>query len=349
MKNMSIVCDLPSPEEVRAAYPLSDAHHVEEHRDDVRSIIERRDPRKLLLVGPCSVSSGPELLEYAERLAGLQARVRDHLKLVLRVYTQKPRTTTGWTGIMQEPDPLSGIADPVYGIYESRRIMHEAGQMLPLVDEMLYTENADYVEDLLSYIAVGARNSESQIHRQVASGLDMPVGIKNPTSGNIKKGVEGVIAAQAAWKAVPHRGRSMATVGNAHAHLILRGGDGKPNYDDSHIAQAHDLLLTAAHSGSIRNPAVLVDASHENSIDGNGAKSALQQPRVIASLLDGMSEKRAGYASVIGYAMESNLVGGKQPIGPNRKYGMSLTDDCLGWQDTEDLVLEIRSRLSRIS
>lgn len=343
---------LPSAEQVTSQYPLEAEHDVEARRDTVRSVIERREGQRrrlLLIIGPCSAWPSDAVREYADRLSALQERVSDQVLCVLRTYLQKPRTTVGWPGPLNHPDPLSD-PDLARGIIECRRLLHAVGKQLPLADEALFTHNDAHFADLLSYIALGARSAEDMEHRYVASGFDAPVGVKNPTSGDIVVGVNGVESVQASHEFAYH-GHHVRTSGNEHAHLILRGGrppnatHAVPNYDPTSIARAHKILLER----KVKHPAILVDASHDNSVNGTGKDPTLQT-HVARSILSGIRDQREEYEYVVGLMIESFLLHGSQKISPNMNMnGLSITDPCLGWERTERLVLEIADTLDRSS
>ncbi len=323
---------LPSPVEIAERYPVTVAHRIDERRQSARNVIAGTDPRLMMIIGPCSAWPSEAVLAYTEKLARLEEEVRDKLLIVLRCYIQKPRTIKGWPGPLNQPDPREPI-DIAKGIEQCSKLMHEAGQMLPLADEMLFTHNDDYFDRFLSYTAVGARSAEDQEHRYHASGLSMPVGMKNPTSGDIEIGVNSVMAAQS-----PHRftykGNQVRTTGNEHAHLILRGGGGKPNYDPQSIAFAQKKLLEK----KAQNPAMIVDASHDNCFNGHGKDPELQM-LVVENVLAGIRMKREEYARVRGFMIESFMKQGKQPENDIRDLnGLSITDPCLGWEETERML-----------
>ncbi len=337
---------LPSVEEISEAIPVKPSHRIPEHRAAVQRIIEGGDPRKLAIVGPCSAYPVEAVEAYAEKLARLQEQLHDQILIVMRCYTQKPRTTTGWTGIMQEPDPLEGKKDLVKGIWTARRMMSNVADILPIADEMLYSENAPYCEPLLTYIAVGARSTEDQEHRQLASGLDLPVGMKNTTSGSIEIGVNGVVAAQAQHE-FPYRGLHVRTSGNPHAHLILRGGNDGPNYDPHSIATADRLLQEQVRKGTIKNPAILIDASHDNAMNGSGKDPELQSD-VVHAVLRCLLRGRKEYQRIVGFMIEGYEKSGKQSIKEGMDMeGLSITDGCLDWKQTEVLLKEMADLLAK--
>jgi 3-deoxy-7-phosphoheptulonate synthase len=343
---MNIVQQLPPIEEVEAELPVTSAHRIPENRDAVQRILTREDKRMLAVVGPCSAYPVEAVERYAEKLARLEEEIRGQVLIVMRCYTQKPRTTTGWTGIMQEPDPLSGKKDLAKGIWTARRLMSNVAKILPIADEMLYAENGPYAVPLLSYVAVGARSAEDQEHRQLASGIDVPVGMKNPTSGDIATGVNSVVAAQAVHE-FPYRGAHVRTSGNPYAHLILRGGADGPNYDPHSIAVADKLLKEQAAKNLVQNPAILIDASHDNAMNGSGKDPELQGD-VVHAVLRNVIRQRPEYAKIVGFMIEGYELSGKQGIKPGMDMGgLSITDGCLGWDETEKLLKEMADQLSK--
>jgi 3-deoxy-7-phosphoheptulonate synthase len=345
-----IVQELPTAEEVAERYPIQPEHRVEEHRQTNREILSGSDPRLLMVVGPCSAWPTEAVEQYAERLARLQEDVRERIFLNLRCYIQKPRTTLGWPGPLTQPDPLSPKADIRSGIWECRKMMWKVGKALPLADEMLFTNNEGYFAGMLSYIALGARSSADQEHRFIASGLfehedDCPVGVKNPTDGTIDVGVDGVECAQQphefAW-----RRNQVETAGNPYAHLVLRGGKQNINYDPASIARASQLLTDPKRN--IRNPAIIVDASHDNCRNGHG-KDPLLQEDVVHSIMTGKLRNRDSYQYVKGVMVESFLQRGSQKISPDMtRDGLSITDPCLGWDDTERLIRETADQMDQL-
>jgi len=341
--SMEFLRQLPSPEEVKQAYPVSPAAAaIKAQRDrEIADVFNGTSHKTVLLIGPCSVDSEPPVLEYAERLARLQERVADKLLLVMRVYTNKPRTTgDGYKGMLHQPDPARK-PDLYNGLLSIRelhaRILSDYG--MPTADEMLYPANYLYLSDLLSYVAVGARSVENQEHRLVASGMDVPVGMKNPTGGDLSVMMNSITAAQH-----PHtfqyRSAEVATTGNPLAHAILRGyvnrhGQTLPNY---HYEDLAFLVSLYEHAG-LKNPALVVDANHANS-----GKKFAEQPRICKEVLHACRHNDAVKQLVKGFMVESYLVDGCQKIGEGI-YGKSITDPCLGWEKSEKLVLDIADLL----
>jgi 3-deoxy-7-phosphoheptulonate synthase len=302
------------------------------HRAEIASILDRTDNRLLVVVGPCSVHDADAALEYATRLSAKAGDLRDDLCVAMRVYFEKPRTTIGWKGLINDPH-LDGSGDVNTGLFTARRLLREvSGLGLPIGCEFLDPITPQYISDLVSYGAIGARTTESQIHRQLASGLSMPVGFKNRTDGNLKVAVDAVRAAAArhAFAGIDVSGAPaiLHTEGNDDCHLILRGGRGRPNYDRASIGDALSELRAAG-----LPERVVIDASHDNS-----GKDHEHQPKVVADLADQIG---SGNQPIVGVMMESFLVGGRQDLEPGREpvYGQSITDACMDW-DTTELALD---------
>ncbi len=340
---MQFVRKLPTPEEVKQKYPVPPAAAAKkaEHDAELRRIFTGESKKKVLLIGPCSVDSEPPVLEYAARLSRLQERVADKLMLVMRVYTNKPRTTgDGYKGMLHQPDP--GKKPDLYSGLLTIRDLHTrvvADMGLPTADEMLYPGNYVYLSDLLSYVAVGARSVENQEHRLVASGMELPVGMKNPTGGDLSVMMNSITAAQH-----PHvfqyRNWEVSTSGNLLAHAILRGyvdklGKSMPNYHHEDLAYLAELY---AKSG-LANAGVVIDANHANS-----GKRFAEQPRICKEVLHACRHNSEIDAMFRGFMIESYLVDGAQRIGEG-VFGQSITDPCLGWEKSERLVLEIADLL----
>jgi 3-deoxy-7-phosphoheptulonate synthase len=329
---------LPSPAVLRQRLPLSDALAARVHadRNAIRAVLDGRDPRLLVVVGPCSLHDPVAALEYAERLAALAPELSDQLLLVMRAYVEKPRTTVGWKGLLYDPH-LDGRGDMAEGLRLSRRLMLdilEAG--LPLASELLQPMAASYFDDLLGWAAIGARTSESQIHRELVSGLDLPVGFKNGTDGSLTIACDAMRSA-----AHPHRHFGidalghpalLETHGNPDTHLVLRGGHRGPNHDAASVAQARAALAKQGIAARL-----VVDCSHANS-----GKDPLRQPAVLAEVIE---QRLAGDVSLRGVMLESNLFDGCQPLSGELRYGVSITDGCLGWIGTERLLRETAEAL----
>ncbi len=329
---------IPEPEEFMAENPLPEnLREVKRRRDEeVRAVISGRSGKMLMIVGPCSAHESAPVLEYISRLAKLNERVKEKLVIVPRIYTNKPRTKgVGYKGMFIQPDP-DGEADIVRGIRSIRALhiaaMRESG--LPGADEMLYPENTAYVEDLLCYHAVGARSVENQLHRLVASGIDTAVGMKNPMSGNLPAMINSIFAAQSP-QVFKYRNYQVRSGGNVYAHAILRGGvDGAgadvPNFHYETVMRVAELYAAA----KLKNPAVVIDCNHSNS-----AKQCRQQVRIAKEVMENRNYDSAFKNIVKGFMIESFLVEGSDPSGA--VFGKSITDPCLGWEDTERLILDV--------
>ena len=335
---------LPSPRELKEQYPLPPALAAQKERRDreIRAVFQGESRKFLVIVGPCSADREDAVLEYCQRLAELQRQVGERLLLIPRVYTNKPRTTgEGYKGMLHQPSP-DKAPDLLGGIIAIRRlhlrVMEETG--LTAADEMLYPENRSYLDDLLSYEAVGARSVEDQQHRLTASGMDIPVGMKNPTSGDLSVMLNSIQAAQNSHSFL-YRGWDVTTAGNPLAHAILRGGVDKygtcvPNYHYEDLTRLWELYQKRG----LSFPAVVVDANHSNS-----NKQYKEQPRIVSEVLHSRRHSSALHALVKGVMIESYLEEGCQPIEGERAYGKSITDPCLGWEDTERLLLDMADRV----
>ncbi|MDR6958439.1 3-deoxy-7-phosphoheptulonate synthase [Pseudomonas brassicacearum] len=336
--NEALTLRLPSSLQLKHQLPLSAAlsQQVEAHRQAVRAILDGKDARLLVIVGPCSIHDPKSALEYAANLARVAHDVSDSMLLVMRAYVEKPRTTVGWKGLAYDPG-LDGSDDMAAGLTLSRELMREVLQLgLPVATELLQPMAANYFDDLLSWVAIGARTTESQIHREMASGLGMPVGFKNGTDGGVGIACDAMRSA-----AHPHRHFGVdsqghlaiiQTPGNPDTHLVLRGGHRGPNYDRQSVAQIHNDLTR------LKIPArIMVDCSHANS-----GKDPLRQPQVFNDVLE---QRLQGNRSLIGMMLESHLFEGCQPLGPSMRYGVSVTDGCLGWEATEQLLRQAHRKL----
>ncbi len=337
---------LPIPAEIKSSYPLSaTVSRIKKQRDqEIRDIFTGRCDRFLLIIGPCSADREDAVLDYLIRLSRVQEKVADRILIVPRIYTNKPRTTgKGYMGLLHQPDPAKK-PDLLAGIIAIRelhmRSIEQTG--LTAADEMLYPENYRYLDDVLSYVAVGARSVEDQQHRMTVSGMDIPAGMKNPTSGDLTVMFNSIIAAQASHNFI-YRGWDVTTDGNELAHVVLRGSVNKhgnclPNY------HYEDLLLTAQlySRHDLKNPAVIVDCNHSNS-----NKQAHEQVRIAHEILHSRLYNPDLKKLVKGLMIESYLVEGRQDIvgGPGHVYGQSITDPCLGWDDSEKLIFDIYKRL----
>lgn len=334
---------LPIPKALKEQFPLpQEVKDIKEKRDrQIEDIFTGRDNRFLLIIGPCSADREDAVLDYMQRLVKVQEKVKDKIFIIPRVYTNKPRTKgVGYKGMLHQPDPEKG-EDLLEGLIAIRQmhtdVVKETG--FTCAEEMLYPENHRYLSDLLSYVAIGARSVEDQQHRMVASGIGIPAGMKNPTSGDISVMMNSIIAAQSPQTFL-YRGWEVSTTGNPMAHAILRGyvdrfGRSHPNYhyeDLMDLKEQYDKL-------ELRNPACIVDCNHNNS-----GKQFLEQIRIAKDVLHSMHVSGEIRRLVKGLMIESYLEDGCQKIGEG-VYGKSITDPCLGWEKTERLILDLAELL----
>lgn len=338
--SMKLNKELPLPARLKEEYPLSEKMiQIKKERDrEIKAVFTGQSDRFIVLVGPCSADNENAVCEYVNRLAKINEKVSDKLLLIPRIYTNKPRTTgEGYKGMLHQPEP-DKAPDLLAGIIAIRkmhiRAISESG--LTAADEMLYPENRSYLDDLLSYEAIGARSVENQQHRLTASGMDIPVGMKNPTSGDLSVMLNSVIAAQHSHTFI-YRGCDVTTDGNELAHVILRGGVDKygtciPNYHYEDMMR----LLNMYQKLELKNPAAIIDANHSNS-----NKQFKEQIRIVSEVLHSRRHNADLRKLVKGVMIESYLEEGCQPIGTDRVYGKSITDPCLGWDDTEHLIYRI--------
>lgn len=339
MQNMIFKRKLPIPKEIKEQYPLTaELSQVKARRDkEIADVFTGKSSKMVLIIGPCSADREDAVLEYCERLAKLQEAVSDKLVLIPRVYTNKPRTTgDGYKGLLHQPDPRK-TSDMLEGVIAIRRLHTNvlANTGLPTADEMLYPDNYRYLSDLLSYVAVGARSVENQEHRLTSSGIDIPVGMKNPTSGDISVMLNSIMAAQHPHTFI-YRGWEVDTTGNPLAHAILRGyvnkhGESMPNYHFEEL----ERLYNAYTAKGLQNMALIVDANHANS-----GKKYQEQPRICKEVLHSCRHSGEIKSMVKGFMIESYLEPGCQKIGDG-VYGKSITDPCLGWEETIRLVQDI--------
>lgn len=337
--NMRFTKQIPTAEEIREEIPFPEhLRAVKKQRDqDICNIFLGKDDRFLLIIGPCSADNEDSVCEYIERLAGVQEKVKDKLLIIPRIYTNKPRTTgEGYKGMVHQPDP-SEKSDLYEGIKAIRRLHIKAltANHMPAADEMLYPENYVYMKDLLAYNAIGARSVENQQHRLTTSGVNSPVGMKNPTSGDLSVLINSIKAAQLSHVYI-YNGWEVETPGNPFAHAILRGavnpyGRSIPNYHYEDLIYFSEAYLKAA----LKNPAIIVDTNHANSM-----KHFAEQPRIAMEVLSSRSYDTTLKTMIKGLMIESYLVEGRQDVG-ECVYGKSITDACLGWDDSERLIMDI--------
>jgi 3-deoxy-7-phosphoheptulonate synthase len=334
--NIRSFSPLVPPVELQRRLPIADdvAAHVVQSRQAIVDILEGRDDRMLLIVGPCSIHDEEAAFEYAGRLHDLAQRVADRLFVVMRVYFEKPRTTIGWKGLIYDPH-LDGSCDISTGLFRAREVLLKVNEMgLPAATEFLDPFVPQYQAGLVSWAGIGARTTESQTHRQMASGLSMPVGFKNGTDGDVQTAVDAVLAARNphTFLGMDYDGNAcvVQTVGNPAGHLVLRGGRSGPNYAAEHVERACQQLAAAGLHQSL-----MVDCSH-----GNSNKDHTRQA---IALRDVLEQRAAGDRRVKGAMLESHLKPGSQKLGADPReleYGVSITDACVGWDETENLVTE---------
>jgi 3-deoxy-7-phosphoheptulonate synthase len=338
----NIIKKLPTTEEVIQSNPLTLKEHKEiiQHRQEIRNILAGKDERYIIIVGPCSAWPKEGVLEYTKRLVHLNKRVKHALKIVMRVYVQKPRTIKGWLGPAIQPNPLSS-PDVEAGMKYTRDIMIKiikAG--IPIASEILFTHNAKTFLELLSWAAIGARSSEDQEHRIFASAIDCPVGLKNPTHGSLAVGVNSVVAAQLSHVAA-FDGYEVQTFGNEYAHIVLRGGNQTSNYSFMHLMEVKRYMDIH----KISNPAVIIDTSHDNCII-SGKKEYHLQSNIVMEVIEDLKRHTQLRKLVKGFMIESFLKEGNQKLDVQNPKdidlgGLSITDPCIDWEQTEDLLLKL--------
>lgn len=333
---------LITPEQLKAKYPLSaqNEQHIEASRKTIIDILEGRDPRLLVICGPCSIHDVDAAIDYAKRLKTLSDKLSDSLYIVMRVYFEKPRTTVGWKGLINDPH-MDNSFDVEHGFHVARDLLIKLVELgLPLASEALDPNSPQYLADLFSWAAIGARTTESQTHREMASGLSMPIGFKNGTDGSLDVAINAMKSA-----AMPHhfvginqQGQVclLQTTGNPNGHVILRGGK-KPNYDAEHVALC-EQQMTKAHLPAM----LMIDCSHANS-----NKDYRRQNEVVKSVIEQIQQ---GNRSIMGVMIESHLNEGCQSSEQPRsemKYGVSVTDACISWEETEALLTQMAEQLAK--
>jgi 3-deoxy-7-phosphoheptulonate synthase len=335
---------LVSPRALKEELPADEAIAavVVEARQTVRAILAGRDPRLLCIVGPCSIHDPLAALEYAHRLVALRREMAEQLYVMMRVYFEKPRTTVGWKGLINDPD-MDDSCNMREGLRIARRLLVEINRMgLPAATEMLDPITPQYIADLISWAAIGARTTESQTHREMASGLSMPVGFKNTTEGNLQAAINAIESSRRphSFLGITQDGLSaiIRTTGNPATHVVLRGGR-NPNYDRESIAECVKMLERSG-----LEPRVMVDCSHAQT-----NKDYRKQPAVLDAIV---AQIRAGSRAIMGVMLESNLEAGNQPVNADRsklKYGVSVTDPCIDWPTTEQCLTSAASALAGIA
>jgi len=324
---------LASPDDVKAKLPADEAalETVRYGRDAIRRGLAGQDPRLVMIVGPCSVHDADAATDYAQRLAVLAADLREKLIVVMRVYFEKPRTTIGWKGLINDPHG-DGSHDVNAGLHTARQLLLKINALgLPCATEFLDPIVPQYTADLVTWAAIGARTTESQTHREMTSGLSMPVGFKNPTDGNLQIAVNALISARHphVFLGIDGSGTTciVRTSGNPDVHLVLRGGNKGPNYSAADIAAAKEAL-----GGEPGERRILVDCGH-----GNTNKDFTKMPDVFRAVVE---QSRAGETAILGTMIESNLVAGRQDLSETLTYGQSITDPCIDWDTTNELLRE---------
>ena len=342
--NMEFFRKLPIPLDIKKEFPISKEIETVRNRtiNEMNDIFSGKSDRFILVIGPCSADSEEPVLDYIYRLRGVQEKVKDKILIIPRIYTNKPRTTgDGYKGMLHQPDPNSA-PDLLKGIISIRKLHMRAVNETGFVcaDEMLYPENHRYLSDIIAYVAVGARSVENQQHRLTASGLDVPVGMKNPTSGDISIMMNSITAAQHSH-VFCYRGWEVKSAGNPYAHAILRGymdkhGKSHPNYHYEDLVG----LVEAYENSGLQNPAAIIDTNHSNS-----GKKYLEQIRIAKEVLHSMRYDSSVKKLVKGLMIESYIEDGAQKISDCETYGKSITDPCLGWEKTERLIYDIANSL----
>ena len=332
---------LPTPAQVLGELPLTraDRQLVIESRDELRDVLHGRDDRLLVIVGPCSVHDPVAALDYARRLAKVREELEDDLLIIMRVYFEKPRTTIGWKGLINDPD-LDGTNNVKKGLLIARKtLLGVLGEGVAAATEFLEPTSPQYISDAITWGAIGARNTESQVHRQLASGMSMPIGFKNATDGSVKAAIDGCIAAaqRHTFFGINHEGRAAAveTLGNENCHVVLRGSSHGPNYSAEDIAAAMTQIRSVMPPDSACAHGLIVDCSH-----GNSGKDEVRQAQVVREIA---ARYAAGEQSITGVMMESFIEGGNQKPGPLNQlvYGQSITDRCNAWPETDALLHEL--------
>lgn len=340
---VSGITPIIAPADLRQVFPMSDTgrEFVSRSREQIKAILHRRDHRLMVVVGPCSIHDTEAAVDYAKRLSAFSRRVNDQLMLVMRVYFEKPRTTVGWKGLINDPD-MDGSHKISKGLGIARGLLCRLTDIgVPVANEMLDPITPEYVADLISWGAIGARTTESQTHRELASGLSFPIGFKNGTDGNLQIAIDAMISSRAphSFLGINREGRAsiIQTTGNPDVHIVLRGGSRKPNYLPEDINHTEESLKKNG-----LTPTIMVDCSH-----GNSNKDYRKQPEVLEHVIDQIV---TGNQSISGLMIESCLEEGAQKVPLDHsqlKYGVSITDACINWETTEKILLEAHKRLQK--
>jgi 3-deoxy-7-phosphoheptulonate synthase len=341
--NVLDVSPIIAPLDLKQVFPLplADAAFVNNSRNTIKAILNGEDKRLLTVVGPCSIHDPIAALEYAQKLYDLSEKLKDQLFIIMRVYFEKPRTTVGWKGLINDPD-MDGSHQISKGLGVARQLFCAiTAQRLPIASEMLDPITPQYLSDMISWGAIGARTTESQTHREMASGLSFPVGFKNGTDGGLKIALDAMAAScrEHSFLGINFEGRSsiVHTAGNPDVHLVLRGGDNAPNYNSEAVTNAAELL-----KGKNLPPAIMVDCSHANS-----NKDHTRQGEILDNIIDQLIDKPG---SITGVMIESNLNAGNQSIPEDLsqlKYGVSITDKCVDWETTVEMLGRAHDRLAQ--
>ncbi len=329
---ISNVKRLETPETLKQDIPISNQlmEQIIYQREVIRDIIHQKDERLLVVIGPCSIHDTSAALDYAQRLKSASDKVKDKYLIVMRVYFEKPRTTTGWKGFINDPH-LNDTCDMEHGLREARKLLIKISEIgLPIATEFLDPIVPQYTADLISWAAIGARTTESQTHREMASGLSMPVGFKNGTDGNIQVAINAISSASIphSFLGIDREGRTsvITTKGNPNTHLVLRGGDGKPNYQNTEVNEAINKI-----NKSGLNPSLMIDCSHSN------ANKISSNQLIVWN--DIKNQRLNGNKAIIGAMIESFIEPENEKIVGERRYGLSITDPCLSWGQTEKMLL----------
>lgn len=345
LHNQRIESQIPllSPRALAEAYPVTPKAKatVLAGRAAVRDILDRKDSRKIIIVGPCSIHDPEAALDYARRLKDLADKVSDTFLIVMRVYFEKPRTTVGWKGLINDPD-LNDTFDIEKGFRIARKLLIDISELgLPIATEALDPINPQYIGDLISWTAIGARTAESQTHREMSSGLSTPVGFKNSTDGSLEVAINAIESASRphSFLGIDTEGMTAITRsrGNRYGHIVLRGGNKGPNYGSVDVAICEDILTKKGISANL-----IIDCSHANS-----GKDPERQPLVMKDVINQISD---GNTSIVGIMLESNIGAGSQKLGDDPSkldYGVSITDGCIDWPTTENAILAARSQLRK--
>ena len=342
--NVRSTVELIAPQVLLDEAPMTEAatQTVIAGREAVRQILAGNDPRLLAVVGPCSIHDRLAALDYARRLKELSRQIEDRVCVIMRVYFEKPRTTLGWKGLINDPG-LNGTFDIAGGLRLARKLLLEVGELgMPAATEMLEPITPQYVADLVSWASIGARTTESQTHRQMASGLSMPVGYKNATDGNLQIAIDAMLSSRHphSFLGIDIAGRTCVvnTLGNPWGHMILRGGRSGPNYNADNLRLAEEALIASG-----LRPNIMVDCSHANSEKDHRRQEIVWN--------DVVEQRVQGNRNIIGLMLESNLVEGSQKLTSDLsalRYGVSITDACAGWDETRELLLRTHDMLAEV-